>query len=73
MTGTTLTDVTTGWGKGDLVINGVEIYDEDIATTSVAGRLSAINNFSKTPVYASAYYEYVTTLPSILWQLVLVT
>ena len=63
VTGTTLTDVTTGWGKGDLVINGVEIYDEDIATTSVAGRLSAINNFSEeTGVTASAYYEYTFDL-----------
>ena len=63
VTGKVLTDATTGWGKGDLVINGVEIYDEDIATTSVAGRLSAINNFSnETGVTASAYYEYTFDL-----------
>ena len=63
VTGKVLTDATTGWGKGDLVINGVEIYDEDIATTSVAGRLAAINNFSdETGVTASAYYEYTFDL-----------
>lgn len=60
ITGKALTDTTTGWGKGDLNINGVEIYDADIETTSVAGRLAAINNFSaETGVVASAYYETV--------------
>ena len=60
VTGITLTDTTTAWGKGDLIINGVEIYDDDIATTSIQGRLDAINNFSQeTGVTASAYYEYV--------------
>ena len=60
VTGIALTDVTTEWGKGDLTINGVEIYDEDIATSSVQGRLDAINNFSsETGVTASAYYERV--------------
>ena len=60
ITGATLTDTTTEWGKGDLTINGVEIYDADIATSSIQGRLDAINNFSsETGVTASAYYEYV--------------
>jgi flagellin len=60
VTGLQLTDVTTGWGKGDLNINGVEIYDEDIATTSISGRLEAINNFSdETGVSATAYFEEV--------------
>ena len=59
VTGKALTDATTAWGKGDLVINGVEIYDVDISTDSVAGRLDAINNFSnETGVVASAYYEH---------------
>ena len=58
VTGKVLTDSTTAWGKGDLVINGVEIYDADIDTDSVAGRLAAINNFSgETGVTASAFYE----------------
>jgi len=60
ITGLTLTDNTTTWGKTDLTINGVEIYDEDIDTSSVAGRLDAINNFSDvTGVVASAYFEKV--------------
>ena len=60
ITGATLTDSSTAWAKGDLTINGVEIYDEDIATTSVQGRIDAINNFSaETGVVASAYYEFV--------------
>jgi len=63
VTGLELTDTTTGWGKGDLNINGVEIYDSDIATTSVSGRLQAINNFSdQTGVSATAYFEKVFDL-----------
>ena len=54
----TAAGATTAWGKGDLSINGVEIFDTDISTDSVAGKLSAINNFSEvTGVTASAYYE----------------
>ena len=60
ITGKQLTDNTTTWGKTDLVINGVEIYDENIDTSSVQGRLDAINNFSdQTGVVASAYFETV--------------
>jgi flagellin len=63
ITGATLTDNTTAWGKTDLTINGVEIYDEDIATTSIQGRLDAINNFSaQTGVVASAYFEKVLNM-----------
>lgn len=52
------TAVTTAWGQSDLKINGVKIYDEDIATTSFQGKLNAINNFSdKTGVIAYAYYD----------------
>lgn len=61
--GKEMTDVTTAWGKGDLTINGMEIFDQDIATNSVTGRLNAINNFSKdTGVVASGYFEKIFNL-----------
>jgi flagellin len=57
-TGLTLTDVSTAWGMSDVNINGVQIYDADVATTSFQGRLNAINNFTEeTGVTASAYFE----------------
>ena len=34
LTGIALTDVTTSWGQTDITINGVAIYDADIATTT---------------------------------------
>ncbi len=58
VTGTALTDTTTAWGATDVKINGVAIYDKDVATTSFAGKLNAINNFTdQTGVTATAYYE----------------
>lgn len=63
VTGLAMSDTSTAWGKGDLNINGVEIYDEDIDTSSIEGRLQAINNFSKeTGVTASTYFEKVFDL-----------
>ena len=63
VTGIALTNSTTAWGKGDLTINGVEIYDSNIDTDSVGGRLAAINAFSdQTGVTASAYYEHTFDL-----------
>jgi flagellin len=60
ITGITLTDNTASFNKTDLTINGVEIYDEDISTDSIQGRLDAINNFSdETGVVASAYFEKI--------------
>jgi flagellin len=58
------TSVSTAWGMSDITINGVQIYDEDVASTSFQGKLNAINNFTdETGVTASAYYEktYDTT------------
>ena len=61
--GKEMTNVTTAWGKGDLTIDGVKIFDEDIATNSVTGRINAINNFSRdTGVVASAYFEKIFNL-----------
>ena len=58
VTGIALTDTSTGWGQSDVKINGVAIYDADIATTSFQGRLDALNNFSQdTGVVASAWFE----------------
>ena len=62
VTGKELTAVT-AWSKTDMKINGVEIYDEDIATSSFQGKLDAINNFSdKTGVVASAVFDKVFTV-----------
>ena len=49
--------------QSDLKINGVDIYDADIATTTFQGKLDAINNFSEqTGVVASAHYEKLFNL-----------
>jgi flagellin len=58
VTGAALSAPTTAWASGDLKINGVDIYDADIVTTSFDGKLNAINNFTnETGVSASAYFE----------------
>ena len=58
ITGKALSDTTTAWGQSDIKINGVAIYDADIATTSFQGKLDALNNFSEeTGVVASAFFE----------------
>jgi flagellin len=64
VTGTALSaaGVTASWGETDLKINGVQIYDKDIATTTFQGKLDAINNFSdKTGVIAYAYVDKTIT------------
>ena len=44
--------------KGDLSINGVEMFDANIATDSLAGKLNLINSKSaETGVTASSYFE----------------
>ncbi len=54
----TSTGATTSWGETDITINGVQIYDKDIATNTFQGKLDAINNFSEeTGVIAYAYLE----------------
>jgi flagellin len=59
----TATGVSTGWGTSDLKINGVSIYDSGIDTSSFAGKLEAINNFSNdTGVVASAYFDQTFTI-----------
>jgi flagellin len=61
-TGTALTtaDVDTEWGRTDIKINGVQIYDENITSDSFQGKLDTINAASSaTGVNASAYFEKV--------------
>jgi flagellin len=63
VTGKGLTTPTGAWGASDIKINGVAIYDENIATTTFAGKLEAINAFSnETGVVASGYYDEVITI-----------
>ena len=60
ITGKALTAVTGAIGQGDLTINGVEIFEQDLATASNSfqGKLDLINAFqSETGVVASAYFE----------------
>ena len=48
----------TAWVDGDLKINGVNIYSQQVATTSLQGKVDVINAFtSQTGVKASLYAE----------------
>jgi flagellin len=61
-TGKALTSagVAAAWGRTDIKINGVQIYDENILSTSFQGKLDTINALSaQTGVTASAYFEKV--------------
>ena len=61
--GKTLTAPQTEWGKGDLVINGVEIFDSNVKTNTAAKKVEAINNFAgETGVTASLSHRLVFDL-----------
>ena len=61
--GTALTAPGTAIAKGDLVINGVEIFDADIASDSFKGKLDVINAASQeTGVVASASFSQTFTI-----------
>ena len=63
--GTALTQPSTAIAKGDLVINGVEMFDADMDTTSFKGKLDVINAFSQqTGVVASASFEQTFSIDS---------
>jgi len=48
------------WTQSDLAINGVEMYDENISTATIEGKVNTINAFSgETGVSASAVFEHV--------------
>jgi len=48
------------WTQSDLVINGVEMYDENISTATIEGKVNTINAFSgESGVSASAVFEHV--------------
>lgn len=56
--GTALTAPATEWNKGDIKINGVEMYNEDITTDSFKGKIDLVNSFSATTgVTASASFS----------------
>ena len=58
MVGSAVTAPATALAKGDLNINGVEMYDADIATDSIEGKLNLINSKSaETGVTASANFS----------------
>jgi flagellin len=53
------------WDKGDLKINGVEIYDADVVTTTMAKKVESINNFSQdTGVTAQLSHRLVFDMSS---------
>ena len=55
----TTAESTTALNTGDIKINGVDIYNEAIATDTFAGKLAAINaKTDETGVTASANFEY---------------
>jgi flagellin len=67
VTGLALTSagVAGAWDRSDLTINGVQIYDQDVDTTSFAGKLNAINNFAdETGVFASSYFSKSFSIPT---------
>jgi flagellin len=57
--GTALTAPTTAWEVGDVMINGKDVHNTNIATDTFTGKLNAINAVSsETGVTASAEFEY---------------
>ena len=57
--GTALTAPTTAWEVGDVMINGKDVYNTNIATDTFLGKLNAINAVAdETGVTASAEFEY---------------
>jgi len=65
VTGAGLTAPTGAWGATDIKINGVAIYDENITTTTFAGKLEAINAFADaTGVVATGYYDEIIAISS---------
>ena len=61
--GTALSAPGTAFASGDLNINGVDIYDADLASDSFTGKLDLINSFSsETGVVASASFEQTFTI-----------
>jgi flagellin len=62
----TETGATTSWGKGDLTINGVEIFDTNVLTNTAAKKIEAINNFSEeTGVTASLSHRLIFDLSGV--------
>jgi len=62
----TETGATTSWGKGDLTINGVEIFDSNVLTNTAAKKVEAINNFSaETGVTASLSHRLIFDLSGV--------
>ena len=62
----TETGATTSWGKGDLTINGVEIFDTNVLTNTAAKKVEAINNFSEeTGVTASLTHRLIFDLSGV--------
>jgi len=62
ITGIEITSVgaTGTWTQSDLVINGVEMYDENISTATIEGKVNTINAFSgDTGVSATAVFDHV--------------
>ena len=67
VTGKTLTTAgaVEAWDKGDLIINGVEIYNKDVLTTTISKKVEAINNFSQeTGVTATTSHRLVFDMSS---------
>jgi flagellin len=55
---TTTSGLETSYGKGDLSINGVEIFNTDIASDTFGGKLNLINSFTaQTGVSATATFD----------------
>jgi flagellin len=54
----TAAQATAAFAVNDLKINGIDVYNVDITSTSIAGKIESINSVSdETGVSASAYFE----------------
>ena len=61
----TAAGATTAWDQNELQINGINMYNQNIATTSFQGKLDTINNFSaQTGVIAYANFDTTLSVTS---------
>jgi len=65
ITGRALTAPTTAYNVGDLVINGIDVFNADLDSDTFTGKLNSINaKTDETGVTASAQFDYYIDLSS---------
>ena len=62
----TRSEITTAFTAGDVIINGVDVFNRDIDTTTFLGKLATINSVSdQTGVTATASFEHFFDVSSL--------